>query len=165
MPGLEIEAHGLKELKDGLASARRDLGKEQRKAYKEVGDFVAKKSQAVALRGTPAQRRFAKAIRGRSTTTAARVAVVPGVRLGGAAATFFGAKPLTRSGWNARGRRTPGMRPQFPEWVGNTWTVGKYGEGPYVINSTIVTNREEIDKKLRNAPLRALHKAFPDGES
>ncbi len=162
MPGLEIEAHGLKELKDGLASARRDLGKEQRKAYKEVGDFVAAKSQARAAQGTRAEQRFAKAIRGRSTQTAARIAVV---RSKGAPGTFFGAKPLTRTGFYARGRRRPGMRSQFPNWVGNTWTAGKAGEGPYVINPTIVANRDEIDQKLREAPIRALHKAFPDGES
>ena len=155
---LEIDAVNIDELTAAAKAARSRLSKELRAENKTVGTTVAEWSRFRALGGTPAQRHFIAAIQGTGTRNYARVTVRRTGANAGAAAVYFGARPLTRSGWNA-GRAGRG-RPQFPPWVGNNWRVGVMGEGPYVINPTIAANQKRIADLYGKAVDRALDRTF-----
>lgn len=174
MPDVSFDVDGLDELTAGLKSAQQSLGKEQRRAYKEVADKVAAWSQSAARSGTRQQARFAPAIKGSATQRGARIAVASRGRNAGAAVAFFGQRPRTRTGWNAStynkagqrigGRRYLGGRPQSRmRWVGNTWTAGRAGQGPQPMNDVIARHRPEIESDLLDAPARAVARAFPEG--
>lgn len=157
---LEIEASNLDELVAAAAAARKQLGRELRAEHKVVGTTVAEWSRFRALSGTPAQRHFIAAIQGGATRNFARVTVKRNGQHAGAAATFFGARPLTRHGWNAGRNRGPNTKPQYPPWVGNSWRAGVRGEGPYVINPTIAENQSRIADLYGKAVDRALDRTF-----
>lgn len=172
--GLRIDATDVAEVVTGLKAARKDLGREQRRANKVVGEKVAGWARSDARRGTRQQAKYADAIQGRSTQRYARVTVVARGANRGASAAFFGQRPLTRTGWNASRydrsgkrlggrRRLPGARPQGLPWVGNTWIAGLRGEGPYVINDTIARHMPEIETMLAEAPTKAIEQAFTPG--
>jgi hypothetical protein len=56
-------------------------------------------------------------------------------------ADIWGAKK--RTGWYAA-ERYEGGAPQHPPWVGNSWTVGSRGEGPYGVNAAIADKLDEV---------------------
>lgn len=157
---LEIEAANLDELVAAAGAARKQLSRELRAENKVVGTTVAEWARFKALAGTPAQRHFIAAIQGSGTARFARVTVKRTGLHAGAAATYFGARPLTRHGWNAGRDRGPNTRPQYPPWVGNSWAVGARGQGPYVINPTIAENQKRIVDLYGKAADRALDKTF-----
>lgn len=174
-PGVSIDASDITAVVQGLGGAGKDLAKAQRRANKKVGENVAAWSRAAARSGTRQQARFANAIQGRSTARVARVTVVARGRYAGAGVAFFGARPLTRTGWNASTynaagvrtggrRRLAGSRPQSPTpWVGNTWIGGRAGEGPQPMNTVIARRLPEIEDMYARAHVDAIAEAFPHG--
>ena len=170
-PLLAVEAAGLDELIDGLRSAQRDLGREQRRANKDVATQAQRWAQEAARGGTRQQQAMAGAIQARATQTIARLAISQAARGGAANPAFWGA--MRRFGWYGgwyRGERNErraagfaGGRPQSPPWVGNTWVAGRKGEGPHVINDTLAAHVDEIEALYLDAHIRALHRAFPGG--
>lgn len=157
---LEIDAANLDELIAAAKASRSQLSKELRAEHRVVGQTVAEWARFRALAGTPAQRHFIGAIQGTGTRNYARVTVRRTGQHAGAVAVYFGARPLTRSGWNAGRGRTTTTRSQFPPWVGNNWRVGVRGEGPYVINPTIAENQKRIADLYGKAADRALDRTF-----
>lgn len=157
---LEIDAANIDELTAAAKAARSQLSKELRAEHKVVGTTVAEWARFRALAGTPAQRHFIAAIQGSATRNYARVTVRRSGPHAGAAATYFGARPLTRHGWNAGRKRATGSSPQYPPWVGNSWRAGVMSEGPYVINRTIAANRQRIADLYGKAADRALDRTF-----
>lgn len=168
---LAVEAGGLDELIDGLRSAQRDLGREQRRANKDVATQAQRWAQEAARGGTRQQQAMAGAIQARATQTIARLAISQAARWGAANPAFWGA--MRRFGWYGgwyRGEFNPrraagfaGGRPQSPTWVGNTWVAGRKGEGPHVINDTLAAHVDEIEALYLDAHIRALNRAFPGG--
>lgn len=142
MVDLKIDAPDFAKAAEGLKQAAKDLGREQRRANKEIGEKVAARARARA--DTPQMRHFASAIQGRSTQKFARIAVVSRGRNRGAAGAFYGA-----SRWR-----------QFPPWVGNTWRVGARGEGPYAVNPAIADALPGIEQEYLDAAERAFDRAF-----
>jgi len=170
-PLLSVSADGLDELLSGLRSAQRDLGREQRRANKDVAVQAQKWAQAAARGGTRQQRAMAGAIQARATQTVARLALSQAGRWGAANAAFWGQQ--RRFGWYGgwyRGVLDPqraagfaGGRPQGQPWVGNTWLAGRRGEGPYVLNDVLADHVDEIGLMYVDAHIRALKAAFPGG--
>lgn len=168
---LAVEAGGLDELIDGLRSAQRDLGREQRRANKDVATQAQRWAQDAARGGTRQQQAMAGAIQARATQTVARLAISQAARWAPANPAFWGA--MRHFGWYGgwyRGERNPrraagfaGGRPQSPPWVGNTWLAGRKGEGPHVINDTLAAHVDEIEALYLDAHIRALRAAFPGG--
>lgn len=172
-PVVQVDNSEIVGLAKQIDEARKRLGKEKRRAHKEVAEQVAPVARAHAVSGSPMERHFAAAIQPRSTQTYARIAVAGERSKKGkskANAAFFGAKG--RAGWNLgwykgelRPRRYLGGRPQFQEWVGASWAVGVRGEGPYAINDAIASFGPRIDDLYLEAHERALRAAgaFPGG--
>lgn len=170
-PLLAVEAHGLDELVAGLRSAQQSLGREQRRANKDVALQAQRWAQQAAKGGTRQQQAMAGAIQARATQTVARLAISQAGRWGAANPAFWGAH--RRFGWYGgwyRGavdpQRAAGFakgRPQSLPWVGNTWVAGRRGEGPHVINDTLAAHVDEIGALYLDAHIRALKAAFPGG--
>ena len=135
---------------EGMKEFRRELrkvdGTKSSKALKKVYRQVAQMEQRHArANATAAGGAFAKArtaIKGDQTIKSASLGISRSNRIPFAAATFWGTKK--RSGWYARERYDQSRGQQHPEWVGNTWSVGSFTEGPYVINYTIAEDMDEI---------------------
>lgn len=162
-PAVGIESTDLEALLKDLAAGQRQFKGELRKAHKDIavdiGNRVA--SRAASSFGT---RSVANAWKGTGTNAGARFYLStpkdgPRAR---AIAAFMGARPLTRTGWNAhdypakgvRGkgrRRLSGARPQFRTWVGNNWVVGLPGEGPYVWRDVAPQMTDEISDRYAKA--------------
>lgn len=148
-PFLDFEVDGLKALDEGLASARKDLGRENRRANKEVAAEVAPVARARAAAESPQARHFSARITPRSTQTVARIAVTsPGI------AAIAGMK--RRTGWYAADKYAASAGRQFPEWEPGT---------PQPIAEALAALGPRIDDLYLAARSRALSKAFPGGMS
>lgn len=146
---LDLEVDGLKELSDGLSSARKDLGRETRRAHKEVASEVTPVARARAAAESPMARHFAARIQPRATQKFARIAVTsPGI------AAIAGAK--RRFGWYAADKYAASTGRQFPEWEPGI---------PKPIDEALAAFGPRIDDLYAAAHERALSKAFPGGMS
>lgn len=83
------------------------------------------------------QRHFASAIKGRGTVTGARIQIDG---LAGSDGAFWGAKQYR----------------QFNPWVGNSWSAGVAGQGPYAINDTIAEMQDEIQQMYLDGVQRVI---------
>lgn len=170
-PLLAISAGGLDELTAGLKSAQQSLGREQRRANKDVASQVQKWAQSAARSGTRQQAAMAGAIQARATANVARLAVSQAGKWGAANPAFWG--QLRRFGWYGgwyRGQVDPqraagfsGGPPQGLPWVGTRWLPGRKGEGPYALNDALADHIDEIGELYLDAHVRALKAAFPGG--
>lgn len=144
---------GLKELRKELRKAEdpKSWGKALGRANREGAQRVATWSQGAAQSMGGPYAHFASMISGRATQTAARIQIDSTAN-----ATFWGARG--RSGWNYGN----GGFAQHPEWVGNSWDVGRTGQGPYAINETIARRAVEIDAIYRGVIDEIYAGAFPD---
>lgn len=146
----------------GLPEFRRELRKldNPRVWTKELGTIqrdlakaVLRWSQAEAAGsdGATRHRPFIRALSARGNQREARILV----RNPAANAAFWGAKQ--RTGWNA-GNSTPNQLP----WVGNSWTVGHRGQGPYAINAAIADHMDDILREYRERIGDLAARAFSD---
>jgi hypothetical protein len=168
---IAVSATGLDELIAGLRGAGQSLGREQRRANKDVATEAQRWAQSAARSGTRQQAAMAGAIQARATQTIARLALSRAQRWGAANPAFWGQR--RRFGWyggwyagELNRRRAAGFaggRPQGLPWVGNSWTPGRSGEGPHVLNDTIADHLDEIGDLYLDAHMRALKAAFPGG--
>ena len=121
---------------EGLTEFRRDLRaldnssrwlRELAAEQRVIANTVAGRSRfAASAMGGP-QKHFASAIKGRGSSTGARIQIDSN-RYPGADGAFWGAKQYR----------------QFDDWVGSSWSAGVKGEGPYAINDTIADMADEI---------------------
>lgn len=161
MAALDLEVHGLADLRSGIEKAQKDLARENRRSNKAVAAQVVAWAQSDARGGTRQQARAAAAIKPRGTQNVARIAIDPGA-VPFALAAFFGMQ--RRTGWFAHPRYGRSVGRQAPEWVGNNWIAGRPGEGPHVINEkTIPEHLDEIERMYMDGYERALKAAFPGG--
>lgn len=140
MAAKAFEVEGLAEFRAQLRDADRAFPRELTKFHRSIARDVLLLARANAARLSPMQRKAASALGARATQTGAAIVLNPSTRVPFVDAAFWGA--LRRTGWN---RWDPYSRPQFPAWVGATWTVGVAGEGPYAINDAIATYLPRID--------------------
>lgn len=143
-------AEALRELEDGKTWTR-----ELRRGYRRVGTVAAGWARA-EMRGHESRQvqRAARAVRGSSTSTSARINV-GGRAVPGALAATWGTKGP--SGWYAGWRNgemderrrfgysaAARARSNNPPWVGNTWRVATKGEGPRGINDALADNTDKL---------------------
>src|SRR5690606_27550271 len=102
----------------GIKGAAQGLGREQRKANKDIAEHVARWAQDAARSGTRQQASAAEAIKARATAKTARLAITGGPAY--AKAAFWGMK--RRTGWYAAQRYEASTGRQAPPWVGANWT-------------------------------------------
>lgn len=156
---------------DGLSDFRRDLnavdpstGKEMKRANRNISNHTQKRARANASASAgPFGRRYADArtaIKAFASADEAAIGVSRSGRIPHAQATFWGAKQ--RSGWYAAARYATSGGQQHPDWVGEHWTAGVPGEGPYVLNYTVAEERDEIVEMYGDAMDLLFARAFPD---
>lgn len=125
----------------------------QKAVNKDIATYIERKAQmmgetkqqVVPSKKTPVPPPI-RVIKGQGTIRAAKVFIPPSHPY--AAGALFG-----------------GYRPQFPEWVGNTWEVGGAG-GPAAINPAIRESKDDIVQAYGDAfeyMSSVLIRAFPDG--
>lgn len=151
---------GLKEFRLALRSLGPEWPKQLRRAHKTIADQGAARGRAFASGMGGVQAKYARAIKGRATTTRASIGVSAGKGNPGANVAFWGAKK--RTGWYARSRYSGTPTPQHPEWVGNTWDVAEFGQGPYAINAALAVYRPELIGEFEKMVDRLSRHAFPE---
>lgn len=143
-------AAALRRLEDARAWTR-----ELRRGYRKVGTKAAGWARAEMRGHELAQvRRAARAVRGSSTSTSARISV-GGRSVPGALAAVWGTKGPT--GWYAGWRNgqmderrrfgyrgAARARPNQPAWVGNSWQMATRGQGPRGLNDALADNQGEL---------------------
>jgi hypothetical protein len=151
----------------GAKKFRKDLRAVDEKANRKMTDIhkgVAKHTQAAAksnaASGGGAFAKAKSAITRLANSSSAAIGVHDTSRVPFAEATFWGAKG--RSGWYAQQKYTESEGRQFPEWVGNTWTVGAPNEGPYVLNYTVAEEIPKIMDLYARGVNDLFGEAFPD---
>jgi hypothetical protein len=158
--GPAVQVVGLPEFRAKLRQLvnPREWSKKLGHVQREIAKKVAQWAQAEARGMGGPQRHFAGAIRGRGGVAGARI------QIGNedANAAFWGAKQ--RSGWFVASRYAAywGSDGQHSPWVGNSWDVGAFGQGPYAINPTIAEHRDDIVKAYREGLMELAAEAFPD---
>ncbi len=127
MVDTRYRVEGIRELRTALREVDGGV-KELRKANRSVAKEAEARSRSDAHSGTRQQAAAAKAILGAGLATEAvlKIRNLAGVPFGIGA--FMGALA-----WK-----------QFPPWVGNSWTLGNPGEGPYVIRDVFARDGDEI---------------------
>ena len=134
---------------EGVDELRRSLKavdggvKQLRKANKDVAKAVEGRSRSRSGSGTAQQAKVAKALLG---TGEASRAVIKIRNLGSVPfgiGAFMGALA-----WK-----------QFPPWVGNNWTLGQPGEGPYVLRDVFDKDFDEVVVEPYMQELQALFAA------
>jgi len=132
---------------EGVDELRRSLKavdggvKQLRKANKDVAKAVEGRSRSRSGSGTAQQAKAAKALLG---TGEASRAVIKIRNLGSVPfgiGAFMGALA-----WK-----------QFPPWVGNNWTLGQPGEGPYVLRDVF---DKDFDEAIIDPYLKELQNLF-----
>lgn len=123
----EYRVEGVVELRKALKDVEGGV-KSLRQANRGVAKLVEAGTRKRAVSGTPQQAKAAKAILGAAESTAAVIKIrnLNAVPFGIGA--FMGALA-----WK-----------QFPPWVGANWTLGKPGEGPYVLRDAVSQDGPEI---------------------
>lgn len=159
--GPAVQVVGLKEFRKALKPLEGAKGwnRELAAAHKQIARETVGWSQAAAMARGGLLARAAPALSARGTISGARIAVGKAVpsRHGGRFVpnnAFWGMRRTT--GWNFSDT------PNQPRWVGNTWTVGAAGSGPYAINDAIAANRQRIVNMYGRAVEKIARAAFPD---
>jgi len=173
-PSVQIKAEGLAEAQAAIKGMGRAIAKADRDANREVAREVV----GWLRRGgsTPAQRRVADSFRPRATAKVAKVAVFAKGGNAMANAEIMGTR--RRSGWNEhsytrpspgqivrRRRMGSGAKRQHPEWVGQSWTLGQPGQGPYIVRDVIPPRVGEIGDLYADHRAKAWATVFPEGGS
>lgn len=149
------------------------------KAYRPIGTKAAQWARAEMRSGDAQLARASRVIRGSASQTGARINV-GGAREPGALAFVWGTKGPTGwyAGWytppghgpgdqrkdraRAHGYRWAARRnPNNPRWVGNTWTIGRMGEGPRGLNDALAKNQPQIVDEVTKVIDSFSARAFP----
>ncbi len=156
---MPVRIQGIEELRRELRASGVNADKALKKVYRRVArmEQTHARRNAVAVGGVYAKARTA--IRGDQTARSASVGVSNSGRIPFAQAAYWGTKK--RTGWYAGGQYHDHPR-QHPEWVGNTWDVGRFDQGPYVINFTIAEDMPEIIDKFWSGIDETFADAFDD---
>ena len=134
---------------EGVDELRRSLKavdggvKQLRKANKDVAKAVEGRSRSRSGSGTAQQAKAAKALLG--TGEASRAVLK--IRNLGSVPFGIGAV-MGALAWK-----------QFPPWVGNNWTLGQPGEGPYVLRDVFDKDFDEVVVEPYMQELQALFAA------
>lgn len=147
---------GLKDFRADLKAMDPEWPKELRKVHKKIADTGARYARAVAAGMGGVQAKAAGRISGRATQSQARVSTGGGI--GNVA--FWGAKKHT--GWFAQSQYAESKAQQHPEWIGNTWDVAEFGQGPYAINPALAAHLPELLDDYLKMIDDLSRRAFPD---
>jgi len=142
---IDVEFTNGAKIAAGFAVAPKEMRAELRKSHTQTAKEAQKWIRSGAQQGTPQQRHMGNAIQGRGNSTQAIIAIVPTKKTAGAQGTFYGAKQFK----------------QFPTWVGNTWTPGVSGQGPYVINPVLAARQNDLDVIFLEGQAQAVARAVP----
>lgn len=158
--GGKVEIVGLKEFRQALRSLGPEWPKALRAANKRIADRGALLARGYAAGMGGVQAKAAGAIKGYANQREIRIGIGSGKALPMAAVAFWGAKRHT--GWYARARYHDST-PQHPEWVGNSWDVAAFGQGPYAINQSLAMNINTLLEEYFTEIEVLAHDAFPEG--
>lgn len=136
---------GMKELRSELRILEdpRTWTRELAGVYRTVGKKASGHAQAEARSMGHEQSHFGDAIKGRGTVSGARLVIAGKAGSDGA---FYGAKQFG----------------QFNDWVGSSWDVAVYGQGPYALNSSLARHMPEYLTDFRYGIDSLTKRAFPD---
>ena len=134
------QVEGVDELRRSLKAVDGGV-KQLRKANKDVAKAVEGRSRSRSGSGTAQQAKAAKALLGTGEASRAVIKIrnLRSVPFGIGA--FMGALA-----WK-----------QFPPWVGNNWTLGQPGEGPYVLRDVF---DKDFDEAIIDPYLKELQNLF-----
>lgn len=149
-----VRIQGLDEFVAELRAADGGWPRELGRVHRRIGTMVATEARVFAIGTGPEQAHFANKIEGRGDPRSATV----GVR-SIANAAFWGT--LRRTGWYAAAKYEGGPR-QHPAWIGQTWQVGRVGEGPLAINPAIAHELPRIERAYADAVGELYGRAFPN---
>lgn len=159
--GPAVQVVGLKEFEKALKPLEGGKGwrKELSTAHKDIARKTVGWATALAVSKGGLLARASGGLSARGGVAGARIAVGKAVpsRHGGRFVpnnAFWGMRRVT--GWNF------GSTPNQPRWVGNSWSVGVAGQGPYAINDAIASNIQRIVDMYGDAVERIAAEAFPD---
>lgn len=134
---------------EGVDELRRSLKavdggvKQLRKANKDVAKAVEGRSRSRSGSGTAQQAKAAKALLGTGEASRAVIKIRDLGSVPFGIGAFMGALA-----WK-----------QFPPWVGNNWTLGQPGEGPYVLRDVFDKDFDEVVVEPYMQELQALFAA------
>lgn len=154
MAAAGAEVVGLKEFRGDLKAMDSQWPKELRKVHKQIADKATRYARANASGNGGVQAKAAGGIKGRATQSQASVSTGGGI--GNVA--FWGAKKHT--GWYAAPQYAEGPA-QHPKWIGNTWDVAEFGQGPYAINPALAVHLPELLDDYLDMIDELSHRAFP----
>ena len=160
---VSLYVQGFEELFAGMKKATQSLSRETRKANLVVSKQDVEWAQQKARSGSRLEQRAAVGIGPSATNATARIRMIPaqnGTDAALAAPAFWGMKK--RVGWFAN-KKYEAYGSQMPTWVGNGWTAGRPGQGPYVIRDVLVDRIDDIEAMYATAYEAALKGAFPGG--
>jgi hypothetical protein len=155
-----VHVEGLTEFRRALRSLGPEWSKELRKVHKKLADREALKTRAAAAGFGRLQRKAADAIRPRANQRSATLAILASKSRPFANIAFWGAK--RRTGWYAAGQYANSEARQHPPWVGNTWDVAEFGQGPYAINAQLARDLPEILDDYADMVDDVARRAFPE---
>ena len=159
MPRGRESVEGLAELRRGLKSLGTGVERELQKTNKSLVNTIADDARGRASSMGGVQAKAAAAIKGYATGTSMAVGVAAGGRYPMANAAFWGEK--AHSGWYAAARYQTSSGQQHPEWVGNSWSAGVAGQGPYAINDAIAAGADLAVDEWGNAIDGLILRSFP----
>jgi hypothetical protein len=154
MVNAAVKLQGGREFRSDLRAIDPALVREMTKVHTQIAELVRPIAEAKAISLGGMRRHFAGSIK--SSGTQARSAITVARK---ANAAFWGSSK--HSGWYADPQYQGSTKPQFPEWVGNTWEAGVPGQGPYAINDAVAASVPAILALYDKAVLEATGHAFP----
>ncbi len=151
---------GLKEFRAALKTSTTAFPFELTRVHKTIANQGAARARGVAAGMGGQQAKYARSIKGRATQTRASIGVFAGKTNPGAGAAFWGTK--RRYGWYNWRRYQGTGAPQYKPWVGNTWQVAQFGQGPYAINPALAAYLPELLNEYGKMIDRLSARAFPE---
>lgn len=143
--GSAVHIRGLREFRRDLRMAGAQWPKALRDVNKEVGEAAAEWARGGASGAGGVVAKSAFSIVGAGTQTGARI------RWGGSGYEF------------ADGAFMGALQyPQFRQWVGSSWKVAEFGQGPFGINDALAARKEEIGEMYLDALEDLAARAFPN---
>jgi hypothetical protein len=157
---MTIEVQGGKKFRRDLRAVDEKANRKMTDIHKGIATHTQTAAKANAAAGGGAYAKAKSAITRLANSSSASIGVHDTNRVPFAEATFWGAK--RRSGWYAQQKYAESAGRQFPEWVGNNWTVGAPNEGPYVLNYTVAEEIPKVMDLYSRGVDDMFSEAFPD---
>lgn len=164
-----IRIAGASEFRAELRRVDAQWGKAQVAANRKVGVYVRDIARLKASVYGGERAKAAKGIKSYASGVNVAVGVASSKSVPFAAAAIWGTKAHTGwyGGWrhgSINKRKAAGYADgpaQHPPWVGNAWTAGAKGQGPYGINAAIADNKQRIGEMYMDGFVELARLAFP----